>query len=84
VKLDIENIRGLNLAVFKLTTVDVIKLSLQHKIHKIDSTLDERPSIYIRDKPIFLSERMLHKDYEWKGSVEKKTVSLEGPDAKTN
>jgi hypothetical protein len=34
-------------------------------------TLDERPSIFIRDKPIFSSERMLHKDYYHKGSVEK-------------
>jgi hypothetical protein len=32
--------------------------------------LDERPSIFIRDKPIFSSERMLHKDYYHKGSVE--------------
>jgi hypothetical protein len=35
-------------------------------------TLDERPSIFIRDKPILSSERMLHKDYDRKGSVEKK------------
>jgi hypothetical protein len=26
-------------------------------------TLDEGPSIFIRDKPIFSSERMLHEDY---------------------
>jgi hypothetical protein len=32
------------------------------------------PSIFIRDKPIFLSERMLHKDYYCKGSVEKKKI----------
>jgi hypothetical protein len=36
-----------------------------------DSTLDERPSLFIRDKPIS-SERMLHKDYYRKESVEKK------------
>jgi hypothetical protein len=30
-------------------------------------TLDERPSIFIRDKPIFSSERMLHKEYYCKG-----------------
>jgi hypothetical protein len=30
----------------------------------------QRPSIFIRDKPIFSSERMLHKDYDRKGSVE--------------
>jgi hypothetical protein len=33
--------------------------------------LDERPGIFIRDKYIFSSERMLHKDYDGKGSVEK-------------
>jgi hypothetical protein len=27
----------------------------------VKCTLDERPSIFIRDKPIFSSERMLHK-----------------------
>jgi hypothetical protein len=31
----------------------------------------ERPSILIRDKPIFSSERMLHMDYYRKVSVEK-------------
>jgi hypothetical protein len=49
--------------------------------------LDERPSMFIRDKPIFSSERMLHKDYYRKGSVEKKrplVMSLMGLDAKTN
>ena len=34
-------------------------------------TLVERPSIFIRDKPIFSSERLLHKDYDRKGSVVK-------------
>jgi hypothetical protein len=33
-------------------------------------TLDERPSVFIRE-PIFSSERMLHKDYYHKSSVEK-------------
>jgi hypothetical protein len=28
-----------------------------------------RPVIFVRDKPILLSERMLHKDYDRKGSV---------------
>jgi hypothetical protein len=37
-------------------------------------TLDERPSIFIRDKPILLLERMLHKDYDHKGTVEKKSL----------
>jgi hypothetical protein len=36
--------------------------------------LDKRPSIFIIDKPIFLSERMLQKDYYRKGSVEKKSL----------
>jgi hypothetical protein len=36
--------------------------------------LDERPSIFIRGNPIFSPERMLHKDYDCKGSVEKKTL----------
>jgi hypothetical protein len=47
---------------------------------------DERPSIFIRDKLIFSSDRMLHKDYNCKGLVEKKSlvVSLKGLDPKTN
>jgi hypothetical protein len=32
----------------------------------------QRPSIFIRDKPILSSERMLHKDYDRKGSVAKR------------
>jgi hypothetical protein len=36
-------------------------------------TLDERPSIVIRDKPIFSSERMLHKEYYRRSSVENKS-----------
>jgi hypothetical protein len=49
-------------------------------------TLDERPSTFIRDKPIFSSERMLHKDYYRKGLVKKNSlvVGLKGLDAKTN
>jgi hypothetical protein len=35
-KADIRNIRGLNLAVVKLTTVQVTKLPLYHDISKID------------------------------------------------
>jgi hypothetical protein len=48
--------------------------------------LDERPSIFIRDKPIFSSERMLYKDYYRRSLVEKKNliVGLKGLDAKTN
>jgi hypothetical protein len=33
--------------------------------------LDERPSLFMRDKTIFSSERMLHKVYDGMGSVEK-------------
>jgi hypothetical protein len=35
-KADIENIRGLNLEAVKLTTVQMIKLPLQHNISKTD------------------------------------------------
>jgi hypothetical protein len=46
-------------------------------------------SIFIRDKPIFSSERVLHKDYDRKCSVERKkkeflVVSLKGLGAKKN
>jgi hypothetical protein len=34
----------------------------------------ERPSIFIQDKPIFSPERMLHKDYYHKNTVEKKIL----------
>jgi hypothetical protein len=54
-------------------------------------TFDKRPSIFIRDKPIFSSERMLHKDYDSKDSVAKKiyirislVVFLKGLGAKMN
>jgi hypothetical protein len=44
------------------------------------------PSIFMRDKPFFSSERMLHKDYYRRSSVGKKNlvVGLKGLDAKTN
>jgi hypothetical protein len=45
------------------------------------------PRIFIRVKPIFSSERRLHKDYECKGSdsgEKSLVVSLEGRGAKTN
>jgi hypothetical protein len=35
-------------------------------------TLDERPSIFIREKFILSSERMLHKNYDCQDSVAKK------------
>jgi hypothetical protein len=37
-----------------------------------EEELHVRPSIFIRDKPILPSERMLHKDYYRMGSVEKR------------
>jgi hypothetical protein len=47
--------------------------------------LDERPSIFIRSKPIFSSERMLHKDYDRKCAVDKIfLLGLKGLDTKTN
>jgi hypothetical protein len=49
-------------------------------------SLDERPGIFIRDKPIFSSERILHKDYYRRSSIGKKSLvmGLKGLDAKTN
>jgi hypothetical protein len=43
-------------------------------------------SVFIRENPIISSERMLHKDYDFKDSVEKKIVvlSLKGLGAKMN
>jgi hypothetical protein len=48
--------------------------------------LDERPSIYTYIGDKLSSERMLHKDYDRKGSVGKKSLVLilKGLDAKTN
>jgi hypothetical protein len=42
------------------------------------------PRILIRDKPIFSSERMLHKDYYSRSSVEKESlvVGLKGLNTK--
>jgi hypothetical protein len=34
-------------------------------------TLDERPSVFIRDNPFIWSERLLHNDYDGKGSMAK-------------
>jgi hypothetical protein len=44
-------------------------------------TLDERPNIFIRDKPIFSSDGTLHKDYYRKGAVEKKISGRESQGA---
>jgi hypothetical protein len=43
VKPDVENARGLNLAVVNLTTVQVTKLPLQHKIRKIGMICFAKP-----------------------------------------
>jgi hypothetical protein len=44
------------------------------------------PTIFIRGKPKLSLERVLHKDYDLKGSVEKKNMamSLKGLGATTN
>jgi hypothetical protein len=48
--------------------------------------LDEKPSTFIRDKPIFSSGTMLHKDYYRKSSFWEKSLlmGLKGLVAKTN
>jgi hypothetical protein len=43
IKPDIENIRGLNLAVVKLTTAQVTRQPLQHKICKIGMICPTKP-----------------------------------------
>jgi hypothetical protein len=51
----------------------VFSLGAAPRLYKDDLTqLDEMPSIFIREKPIFSSERMLHKDYCRKRSSKKK------------
>jgi hypothetical protein len=49
-------------------------------------TLDERPSIFIRDKSIISSERLLYKEYTARVQLGKKSVvvCLKVLDAKTN
>jgi hypothetical protein len=44
----------------------------------VKCTLDEMASIFIRDKPIFSTERMLRKDYYRKSSVEIKKKEISG------
>jgi hypothetical protein len=47
-------------------------------------TLDERPSIFIRDKPIFSSERILQRTVTARVQLKKNVVmNLKGLDAKT-
>jgi hypothetical protein len=60
--------------------------NIRSRVAGSTEALDERPSIFIRDKTIS-SERMLHKDYYSRSSVGKKkslVVGLKGLDAKTN
>jgi hypothetical protein len=54
-----------------------------YKVHKDEFSIAcynmytrQRQSIFTRDKPILSSERMLRKDYNCKGSVAKKNISL--------
>jgi hypothetical protein len=54
-KPDIESIRGLNLAVVKLTTVQVTKLPLQHKIRKIGMICYAKPGL-TEDSYVVLKE----------------------------
>jgi hypothetical protein len=51
-----------------------------------DTYTSQRPSIFIRDKSLLSSERVLHKDYYRKSSAVKKTLVgiLKGLGAKTN
>jgi hypothetical protein len=51
---------------------------------KLQLTLDAKPSIFIRDKPILSSERMLHKDYYRKRTVKSLVMGLMGLGAETN
>jgi hypothetical protein len=59
---------------------------LHEDVANFSITLDERPSIFIRDKPIFSSERVLYKDFERNGSVEdiSLVLSVKGLDARAN
>jgi hypothetical protein len=50
----------------------VQKEEMFNNIICVKCTLDDIPSIFITDKPIFSSERMLHEDYYRRSSVEKK------------
>jgi hypothetical protein len=67
------------------STWSVPRCYKQHAIC-VKCTFDEIPSIFVRDKPIFSSERMLLKDYYRRSSAEKKNlvVGLKGLDTKTN
>jgi hypothetical protein len=45
----------------------------------VKRTLEERPSIFIRDKPISFSDRLLHKDYYGKFSAGERKISGREP-----
>jgi hypothetical protein len=47
-------------------------------VRNVQRTLDDSPSIFIRDKPTFSSDGMLRKDYYRKGSVGGKEISGRG------
>jgi hypothetical protein len=49
-KIDTENIRGLNLVVVKLTTVQATRLLLQHKISKIGMICSAKPGLTCKGK----------------------------------
>jgi hypothetical protein len=53
---------------------------------RLPTRRDKRLTTFITDKPMFSSERMLCKDYDHKGSVEKGNlvVNLKGLGAMTN
>jgi hypothetical protein len=57
------NIRDLNLAMVKLTTAQVTKLPLQHKIHKIDmicfAKRELAEDLYIKQKEEFSITRYM-------------------------
>jgi hypothetical protein len=56
----------------------------QHAIWAI-RTLDDRPSIFIRNTPILSSERMLYKGFATRVKLKKNlVVGLKELDAKTN
>jgi hypothetical protein len=38
--------------------------------------LTKRPNIFIREKPILSSQKMLHKEYDSKGSAKKKHLGM--------
>jgi hypothetical protein len=46
--------------------------SVQSALKLYNEDLAWKPSLFIKEKPIISSERMLHKDYGHKGSVAKK------------